>query len=46
MEQENTPRELSDSLKLSNIHIIGVTEEEREKGGITFILKNNNIKLP
>lgn len=32
MEHENRPRECSDSIKHNNIHIIGVPEEEREKG--------------
>ena len=30
-ENENRLRELSDSIKLNNIHIIGVPEEERKR---------------
>ena len=37
MEYEDGLRELSDSMKYSNIHIIGVQEEEeREKGAETL----------
>ena len=32
MQNENRLRELSDSIKHNNIHIIGILEEEREKG--------------
>jgi len=33
MEHENKVRELSDSIKRNNVHIIGIPEEEeREKG--------------
>ena len=32
MDHEGRIRELSDSMKHNNIHIIGVPEEEREKG--------------
>ena len=32
MEHENRYRELSNSIKCKNIHIVGVLEEEREKG--------------
>ena len=32
MEHEKRLRELSDSIKCKNIHIIGVPEEERKKG--------------
>ena len=37
MEQENRFRELSDSIKHSDTHITGVSEEEVRKGGRKFI---------
>ena len=32
MQTENSLREFSDTIKCSNIHIIGISEEDREKG--------------
>ena len=39
MRHENRPRELNDSIKSNNIHTIGVTEEEREKGSENLLKK-------
>ena len=39
MPHENRLRELSDSIRCNNIHIIGVPEEEREKGAENIFLK-------
>ena len=41
MEHKNRLRELSESIKHTNIHIVGVPEEEEErKGDRKFILGN------
>ena len=39
MEHKNRRTDLRDSIKHSNIHIIGVPEEEREKGAENIFLK-------
>ena len=44
MEHKNISRELSNSIQHNNISIIGVPEEEREKGEI-FISRSNSWKF-
>ena len=39
MQNKNRLRELSDSIKHNNIHIIGVPEKKREKTGKKIYLK-------
>ena len=46
MEHKNRLGELSDSIICNNIHILGIPEEEREKGAEHFFAGNNSWKHP
>ena len=42
IKNEFSLRKLSSTIKCNNIHIIGIPEEKREKGGRKFICGNNS----
>ena len=45
MDHENRLRELSDSIKCNNIHVIGVPEEEVRERGQRIYLRKLQLKI-